>query len=95
MGIIKTKITKSLLIERGKTYDTKNLQGLFLVNEITVNKKGEQTIAWGTYLKDNMENCPIGVDRLITGKVVVEEKEVCDRCSFPLDKKYTDNSVNF
>lgn len=90
MAIIKIKTTEDLPIEVGKSYDTKNRQGSFLVNKISLDKKGNQSIAWGTYLKSNLTNCPIGVDRLIVGKKTTGEKEVCDRCGLNKDEKNID-----
>lgn len=95
MGIKKIKILQSVPVEEGKSYDTKNLQGLFLVKKISVNKNGEQMTAWGTYLNTGVENCPIGVDRLITDKIVIDEQEACDCCSFPLKEKHSGKFINF
>lgn len=44
--------------------------------------------AWGDYLKDNLSNCPIGVDRLIVEKKVVGEKMACAACSHPVNEKF-------
>ena len=88
MGIVKKKITEDVLVEVDKSYDTKNLQGMFLVKRIATNKQGEQMTAWGDYLKDNLTNCPIGIDRLIVEKKIIGEKNVCDKCLHPIDEKY-------
>lgn len=88
MGIKTIKLTEDLLIEEGKTYDTKNGQGLFIVKKISINKNGRQMTAWGTYLKSNQDNCPIDVGRLVVEKKITGESQVCDCCLLPLNKKY-------
>ena len=93
MGIKIKKITEDLPVEEGKSYDTKNSQGLFLVTKVLI-VKGKQIVR-GTYLKDNLENCPIDVGRLVTDKVVVSEEEICDCCSFPIKDKHVGKFIVF
>lgn len=95
MGIKILKITENFPVEIGKSYDTKNSQGLFLVSKITTDKRGKQGIIWGTYLKSNLENCPLDVGRLIVDKKTIEEKEICDCCLLPLNETYVKKHIEF
>lgn len=77
-------------LEVGKSYDTKNRQGFFLVNKINLDKRGNQMQCWGIYLNTpDLGVCPIGADRLIGEKKIIGEKEACDCCLLPLDEKYS------
>lgn len=85
MGIKKVKVFENIPLIEGKTYETKNEQGLFLVNRIAEDKNGNQMTAWGNYIRSGLTNCPLSVDRLIHERKEICEHDVCDHCSTPLN----------
>ena len=74
-------------IEVGKTYKTKFSTGEKFTVEKIVRTLGSGKILYfeGLYESSlHLGTCPIGADRLIPEKVVVDTMEVCSNCGEPL-----------
>jgi hypothetical protein len=92
MGIRKIKVMEDLPFEVGKTYMTKmQTKEMFTITKINVDvKTGKQKDQIeGIYpTRPDLGTCPFRLERLISDKKEVGEKEVCDCCSQPLEEKY-------